>query len=203
VTITSIETEIASLAQRYGAPRRVTIELAGMPFDPLTQSDRIGEVCMVVRRPNGRLITARKTFYPRDAFRLLTGGIGHGESIAAALLRETDEETGLDVAVRQFLALIHYRQRGARELIPFITCAFLLDEVGGVLAPRDPAERIAAFREVTVDELPAMAATLARAPEEHDDEIGGRWRDWGEFRAAVHRVVYAALAGDDAPGASI
>src|SRR5689334_10837308 len=97
-----IESEIAALAARYGAPRRLAVELAGAPFEPLLRSDRFGEVCMVLRRANGRLLTAIKTFYPSGAYRLLTGGVGHGESIAAALLREIDEETGLDVAVRRF-----------------------------------------------------------------------------------------------------
>src|SRR5215207_850949 len=106
------ETEIADLAARYGSPRRVTAALDGGQFSPLTMEDRYGEVCMVVRRPNGRLITAKKTFYPAGAFRLLSGGVGHGELIAAALLREVAEETGLDVVVRRFLAVIEYQPRG-------------------------------------------------------------------------------------------
>src|SRR5215213_7182507 len=108
----AIETEIADLAARYGPPQRVTAALAGWQFSPLTMEDRYGEVCMVVRRPNGRLITAKKTFYPAGAFRLLTGGVDHGELIAAALRREVAEETGLDVMVRRFLAVIEYQLRG-------------------------------------------------------------------------------------------
>src|SRR5881296_1111961 len=96
-----LEAEIADLSARYGAPRRVAAELTGQLFSPLVLSDRHGEVCMVMRRPNGKLITAIKTFYPPGAFRLLTGGVGHGEPIAAALLREVAEETGLSVVVRR------------------------------------------------------------------------------------------------------
>jgi hypothetical protein len=70
---------------------------------------------------------------------------------------------------------------------------FLLDELGGTLAARDDGERIGAFREVEVAELPALADTLAHAPDTIDREIGGSWRDWGRFRAVVHRVVYEAL----------
>src|SRR5215207_10727066 len=106
----AVETEIAALSARYGRPRRVSAELDGWQFSPLTMEDRYGEVCMVVRRPNGRLITAKKTFYPTGAFRLLTGGVDHGEPIAEALLREVAEETGLDVVVRRFLAVIEYQQ---------------------------------------------------------------------------------------------
>jgi len=205
----ALETEIATLAAQYGAPRHVAVELHGEPFDPLILNDRIGEVCMVIRRKNGKLLTAIKTFYPPGAFRLLTGGIAHGESIEAALLREVDEETGLDVIVRRFLAVIEYRLAGgeasderrgergsnssSRPSYAFVTFAFLLDEVGGTLGVRDPSERIGAFREVAVAELLAVAEELERVTDRFAPEIGGSWGDWGRFRAVVHRVVYEAL----------
>ena len=187
-----IESEIAVLGTRYGAPRRVAVELAGQPFSPLILDDRHGEVCMVVRRPNGKLITAIKTFYPAGAYRLLTGGIGHGEPIAAALLREVAEETGLEIVVRRFLAVIEYRL-ALLHPHPFATFAFLLDEVGGRLAARDADERIGAFRELEVAELPALAEILAHIPDAFDPEIDGSWADWGRFRAIAHRVVYDTL----------
>ena len=187
-----VELQIADLSARYGAPCRVAVELEGAPFDPLVMPDRYGEVCMVIRRPNGRLIAAIKTFYPPGAFRLLTGGVQHGEPIAAALMREVAEETGLDVVVRRFLAVIEYRL--ARSQLAFATFAFLLDEVGGTLGAQDESEQIGAFRELATDELPALADLLAQAPDERDERIAGSWRDWGRFRAVVHRVVYEALA---------
>ena len=209
----SIEAEIAELAARHGQPRRVDAELRGRPFHPLSQADRYGEVCMVLRRPSGKLLTAIKTFYPAGAFRLLTGGGGHGEPIGDALLREVAEETGLDVVVSRFLAVIEYHLAAvpgaswptaapaatpASIDIPqsysFVTFAFLLDEVGGELTVSDPDERIGAFREVAVGELPALAETLEQSPDAADPEIDGSWRDWGRFRAIVHRVVYAALS---------
>src|SRR5262245_1612857 len=194
----AVETEIAALAARYGAPQRVAAELEGQPFSPLTLDDRYGEVCMVVRRTNGRLITAIKTFYPPGAFRLLTGGVDHGESIAAALLRETAEETGLDVVVRRFLAVIEYR---LALLHPhaFATFAFLLDEIGGTLAAQDEGERLGGFREVAPAELPDIAAALERVPDSFDREIEGSWRDWGHFRAVVHRVVYETMRDSASP----
>lgn len=189
-----VEAEITALALRYGAPNRSVAALTGAPFDPVAMTDRYGEVCMVVRQPEGTLITAIKTFYPAGAFRLLTGGIHHGEAIADALLREVAEETGLDVLVRRFLAVIEYDlpMLGPRTL-RFATFAFLLDVVGGELAPQDPNERISAFRFLAVDELPALADTLEQVPDVIDPEIGGSWRDWGRFRAVVHRAVFAAL----------
>lgn len=214
-------TQIAPLAARYGTPIRVSVTLPDGSFDPLTKPDRIGEVCMVIRRPNGALLTAIKTFYPPEAYRLPTGGIAPGEPIETALLREVQEETGLAVTVRQFLAVIEYiapSVKRADELTApehaaplemggvsdqthhslFYTFAFLLDEIGGVLAPQDASERLAGFREVLPPELPAMARLLEQVADTYDPEIGGNWRHWGIFRAIVHRVVYATLA--DATG---
>lgn len=192
--------ELNDLAARYGPPRVTVAALSGDGFDPLGRPDRVGEVCMVVRRPNGRLLTARKTYYPPEAYRLLTGGIGHGEPVAAALLREVDEETGLHVQIARFLAAISYTQPG-RATPVFHTFAFLLDETGGNLAARDPAERIADFRAVLPADLPTLALGLETVADNFDSEINGNWRNWGRFRAVVHREVYAALTapGDVAP----
>jgi ADP-ribose pyrophosphatase YjhB (NUDIX family) len=194
-----IETEIATLAARYGPPQRISVELRGAPFRPISATDRIGEVCMVVRRTSGKLLAASKTFYPPGAFRLLTGGINHGEALIDALLRETAEETGLAVAVRRFLAVIEYQLIGDDAVVrataapTFVTFAFLLDELGGTLGTQDPAEQLGAFYEVALDELPALADRLEHVPAGSHPEIDGSWPDWGRFRAVVHRAVYAAL----------
>lgn len=187
----AVELEIAGLAARYGAPRRVAVELRGAPFDPIVMPDRYGEVCMVIRRPNGKLIAAIKTFYPPGAFRLLTGGVQHGEPIADALMREVAEETGLDVIVRRFLAVIEYHL--ACGEYSFATFAFLLEEAGGTLGVQDANEQIGAFRELALGELPVLAEFLARLPDDTDERIAGSWRDWGRFRAVVHRVVYEVM----------
>jgi 8-oxo-dGTP pyrophosphatase MutT (NUDIX family) len=190
--------EIDSLAERYGTPLRQHAVLRGAPFTPLNSTDRVGEVCMVVRRRNGKLLTATKTFYPPDTFRLLTGGIHHGEGIEAALLREVHEETGLSVVVQRFLAWVEYRLAEPNNpSFTFVTLAFLVDEVSGELGAHDEAEQVAAFREVAVDELPLLAQTLEDALEQYDHEIHGSWSDWGRFRAVIHHAVYAGLRSTD------
>lgn len=204
--------QITELSGRYNVPIRATVTLPKGDFDPVTKPDRIGEACMVIRRPNGRLLTASKTFYPAGIYRLLTGGIMPDEPIEAALIRETREETGLDVQIRRFLAVIEYLvpQHGQLDAPAaasnhpahrtacrvFYTFAFLLDELGGTLAPLDSTERIADFREILPAELPTLATTLEQVQDDYDTEIRGRWRDWGMFRAIVHRVVYAALSDE-------
>jgi ADP-ribose pyrophosphatase YjhB (NUDIX family) len=188
----AIQDELMQLAQVYGQPLVCTADLESTTlFDPLNRTDRYGEVCMVVRRPNGRLLTMTKTFYPRGVSRLPTGGINHGEPILAALLRETSEETGLQVEVRRFLAAIAYRSGGTAPV--FYTFAFLLDEVGGTLGTLDQGERVEAFFEVEAGSLPEVAAKLERVESVYSSEIEGYWGDWGRFRAVIHRVTWVAL----------
>jgi 8-oxo-dGTP pyrophosphatase MutT (NUDIX family) len=188
-----VQDEIPQLAQRYGQPleRLVTLPTK-KTFDPLNKKDRYGEVCMVVRRKNGRLLTMTKTYYPREAFRLLTGGINHRESILAALLRETEEETGLQVHIEHFLVAAAYRLTGEEEPI-FYSFAFLLDEISGTLSTTDEGEHVEAFREIEVSGLPAMADHLEHVGDNYSLEIDGSWRDWGQFRAVIHRLVYEAI----------
>jgi NAD+ diphosphatase len=193
----NLSAEVAELEARYGEPRRLAVELADGTFSPLDSRDRFGEVCMVIRRPDGGLITFRKDFYPAGTFRLLTGGIEHGEQIETALLREIAEETGLAVAVRRFLALIAYRMPTTpAEQHAFYTFAFLADELGGELASHDPHERLEAFDSASPAELLGLAEQLDGLQAAYDREIGGDWQAWGRFRAVVHRAVAEALSDD-------
>jgi 8-oxo-dGTP pyrophosphatase MutT (NUDIX family) len=192
----SIQDELQGLAQRYGQPLMKEADLqTSKRFDPLSKLDRYGEVCMVIRRKNGRLLTMLKAYYPAECYRLLTGGINHGEFVFDALLRETQEETGLQVAVKRFLAAIaYYEPHASEDRVPiFYTFAFLLDEIDGVLAPEDEEEEVQDFREVTPDELLTLADHLASLGDEYSPKLRGEWDDWGHFRAIAHRVVWEAL----------
>jgi ADP-ribose pyrophosphatase YjhB (NUDIX family) len=192
----SIQDELQTLTQRYGEPLNKVVDLQTTNlFDPLSKTDRYGEVCMVIRRKNGRLLTMIKSYYPEGCYRLLTGGINHGEYVLDALLRETQEETGLQVTVRRFLAAVtYYRQSSREDQAPaFYTFAFLLDEIGGVLTPEDEDEKVQDFREVTTDELLPLAENLAKLGDQYSPQLKGEWDEWGRFRAVIHRVVWEAL----------
>lgn len=185
--------ELGELAHAYGKPRWRDATIRPF-FDPVRRSDRFGEVCMVVRRRSGEVLLSIKTFYPRGAYRLPTGGIHHGERILDALVRETEEETGLKTEVRRFLAAIAYRDEAAPDGPPlFHTFAFLLDEVGGTLETRDTDEQIEEWIEVEPSALSEVADRLERVTSAYSQEIGGKWSDWGRFRAIVHRVVHDVL----------
>ncbi|HEY4036343.1 MAG TPA: NUDIX hydrolase [Ktedonobacteraceae bacterium] len=188
-----IQDELRQLARRYGQPLTDTIELASARrFEPLNKTDRYGEVCMVIRRPNGHLLTMTKTTYPPNAYRLPTGGINHVESVIDALLRETQEETGLHVNVERFLAAAAYRIPG-QDYPSFYTFAFLLDEVGGTLQVIDEEEQIEDFREFPPEALLAVAQNLEQVTANYSKQIDGYWRDWGRFRAIIHRLAWEAL----------
>ncbi len=189
----TFEKEIGELAEKYGEPPRLDVAIRPF-FDPVQNPDRIGEVCMVVRRRNGKVLLSIKTFYPRGAYRLPTGGIHPGERILDALIRETKEETALEVEVRRFLAWITYRDITAPKGPPlFHTFAFLLDEVGGTFKTHDEEEQIEDWIEVEPAALGEVAERLESIRSAPSSDIGGDWADWGRFRAVVHRVVHEAL----------
>lgn len=191
---TAVTRELDELARRLGPTLNVVATIDDSFKDPIWKQDRYGEVCMVVRRPSGRVLLSIKTFYPRGAYRLPTGGIHHGEGVYDALVRETHEETGLRTAVRHFLARITYAPLSSPGAPPvFHTFAFLLDELGGTLSALDRSERIEEWREIEIEDLPRVADALDRLTTQGTEDIGGDWRAWGKFRAVVHRAVHQAL----------
>ena len=190
-----IERELQFLARRYGSPLILEARIDDSFHDPIWKRDRYGEVCMVIRRPGDTLLLAIKTFYPRGAYRLPTGGIHHGEGVYDALMRETKEETGLDTTVVRFLARIAYRPSSRPTDPPvFHTFAFLLDERGGTLGTLDQAEQLEDWREIRPEELSDVADFLDALQTQGTQDIGGDWAAWGRFRAIVHRTVHEALS---------
>jgi NAD+ diphosphatase len=188
----AMRAEIAELSFRLGEPITREVALDDIAFDPVGNPTRFAEVCMVVRRPTGNVLLSIKTFYPRGAFRLPTGGIDRDEPILDAVLRETLEETGLVVDVRRFLAALTYRD-GAIGPPVFHTFAFLLDDPSGAaITPLDEHEQIESYVEVPVSDLRGVADRLERIPPDGAPGIGN-WDAWGRFRAHAHRAVHEAL----------
>jgi 8-oxo-dGTP pyrophosphatase MutT (NUDIX family) len=195
----TIAAEARELIERSGPTAIRSVAVATGRFWNETTGARIAEVCMVIRRPSGTLLTASKTFYPADTYRLMTGGVEQGEKVADALLREVHEETGLHIAIRRLLAIVAYypEETGVTpDRAPkFYTFAFLVDEMGGTLGALDPHERLAAYREVAPTELRAIADQLDGLPDARDTTLGESWQTWGQFRAVIHRIVADILDG--------
>jgi ADP-ribose pyrophosphatase YjhB (NUDIX family) len=177
------EAEVAALAQRYGEPLRLVLELEIGEDLFLTRfvrsDDRRGEVVLALELASGKLLLHRKEHYDPPSFRLLSGGVNHDEPVLRALHREIGEETGLQVEVQRFLAVIEYTMHYGEIEVPFVSYVFHVSELAGQLTP-DYGE-IAELRAVDPVELSAVADQLR--------SIGGERGYWGRWRAIAHDVV--------------
>lgn len=184
------QTELETLAAAYGTPVRRSVALdVGENnlswWSTIKARRRDGEVVLFIRRPSGNLILHSKDFYPAGVFRVPSGGIKRGEPVLDAVCREVREETGLEVAVEQFLAFVEFEFHHAGDVVLYPSYAFLLRESAGELRVMDLQERISAFREAPFTALAAVARDLERVPPD--------WQTWGEFRALPHRLVAELL----------
>lgn len=189
--------EAETLTRRYGTPLVRHVAVCSDDYWTSQTSNRDAEVCMVIRRADGHILTFTKRFYPAGLYRLFTGGIERGETIWDALLRETREETGLPITISRFLAAVTYSpddlQTETGASARYATFAFLLDAPIGMPAVSDPDEPITAFREIEVAHISALADRLESLPDLYSPELKCSWRDWGRFRAAIHRAVDESL----------
>lgn len=170
---------------------RLDYRLRQIAFPPVS-GRRQSEVLLVVRRRSQGYMMMRKRSYPRTAFRLPTGGLKRGESPHAALLRETYEETGLQVDVQRYMGELRYH-RWADGRLEFTSHVFLVEEVSGTFGPTDDSEGIDGWLEVDAAGVLAQAAVLE---EIHTGGSSGiDWNPWGKFRGLGHRFVFQALGG--------
>jgi len=195
------ESNIPGLAQaieRYGAPiERCFIQQVSEKTFRYWQSarrKRDAEVVILLRRKNGRYLVHTKGYYPPGTYRLISGGIKPNEDLLDAVQRETHEETSLVVRIERFLGLLRYRSEWQGQGLPptesigglpFTSCLFAVAEQGGTLGLNDPGEAISGYREVSLQELGALAEQLEALPPE--------WNDWGRFRAMAHRFILEVL----------
>ena len=150
----------------------------------ITRDQRVGEVCMVLQRPDGRIWCAAKQFYYNHTARLLTGGIHPGEDLEAALHREVAEETGLTITSFTPAFTVSYATP-----IPFATWVFHCQVNDNQPISHDPHEQIHHFEALAPHELVTRADTLATLPAEYTPHLGGTWQNWGRFRAQTHYLL--------------
>ena len=150
----------------------------------ITRDGRIGEVCMLLQRPDGRIWCAAKEYYPGLIARLLTGGIHPGEHLEDALMREIAEETGLTTTHITPLFHVEYQ-----SIVSFQTFAYLCQVDDTLPVVYDMSEQIAHFEALDAQQLAMRAQQLEALPAVHSAHIGGTWQEWGAFRAVCHRTV--------------
>lgn len=188
----AIETKgVQRAIERYGEPveRSYTLSFSedGVAYWERVLSRRHAEVVFLIRRINGLYVTHTKASYPSGVYRLPSGGIEPGEDLLNALWREVTEETNLSLHIEDFLAIIRYRFIHEEKRLPFTSYLFSLQEdEARTLCNTDPDEEITGFKENTLAEVGALAEEL--------ESLAGKWRDWGRFRAMVHRLVAEILS---------
>ncbi len=183
-----MQQELQDLAWRFGKPLEVTRILGTNSYLAVSRT-RIAEVCLVYQRPNSKLLTITKPFYPAAVYRLPTGSILPGESVMEALERESLEETGLQAQILRYLAHITYQHNDGRLFHSYV---FMLAAYG-TPQPQDHLEQISDFQEVAAPGLLEIAQKLEGLPPDFSKELGATWADWGKFRAVVHQVAAQAL----------
>lgn len=185
----SREAEIARLSTCYGAPvrRQCVLQVGQEAYQwwSRVKRKRQGEVVLFIRRINGNLILHTKDFYPEGTLRVPSGGIKRKEPLLEAARRETFEETGLQVAIERFLAIVESEFCFQENSLLYSSYLFLLRELAGELRVMDTHERISAFVEVPPTELAAVARRLENMPP--------AWADWGRHRAFPHRLAAELL----------
>ncbi|MBM3238939.1 NUDIX hydrolase [Candidatus Poribacteria bacterium] len=193
--------EITSLTDRYGQPEIIDAILPTDYLTSITNSGRKSEVISAIIRPNGNLILITKPFYPEGTYRLPSGGIEVGENIESALYREIHEETGLQVKIVRFVAIIRYNITATSQnesvvlSSNFTSYLFLVKEISGELVCNDANEQISAFKEIAPEELESIIA--------HLQNIKEKFEGWAQFRAVAHKAMlnfYRNLYGKGVKG---
>ncbi len=144
-----------------------------------TSKPRRAEVVLVLPRPSGVLLHTKR-FYPRDVYRLPTGGVHAGEPVLEAVGREVAEETGLSLAPTRFLFHIAHVPESDEHPV-FHSLGFLLPGSDDLVAPVDDEEEISDFRVIPWSALDGVATQLA--------SLGPPWKRWGRFRSLSHSLL--------------
>jgi len=151
--------DMIALEEALGPPVVCSMdyEIAPSEFDMVRSSMRDGrahDVTMFIRRSDvgGEYALIRKPFFPAGAFRAPSGAAKPGESLEGGAVRESREETGLDVRLTRYLVRINVRFTSEGRAIDWVSHVFEAEAAAGELDPIDTVE-IAEARWATIDEL--------------------------------------------------
>jgi len=151
----------------------------------LVSSDRRGEVVFCVLRPDGKIITTTCESYPKDIYRIPTGGLGYEEDIIKAVFREVKEELGLEVEIIKFGGVIKINFTYEKDNFMFYSYLFILKELKGRLLLDALDNEISDVKEVSLEELQFAVEKL--------NHIKDKWKDWGRFRYITSNGIIELL----------
>ncbi len=176
---------LAPLRERYGRPAALAwsgdvteAEYALATFNPARRHD----VTLFILDRTDRIALIRKPHFEEGVWRPPGGGIKPGEDFAAGAVRESLEETGLEVALERYLVDARAQFTHDGRTLDWRTHVFLARTLDEQLAPVD-GDEIAAARWGTLAELAGpLRVRLLQT---------GRalWR----YRVALHDAALAVL----------
>lgn len=152
--------DVEETERRFGTPVAVQMAFEIEPYEydvveGSMQGGRAHDVTMFIRGSEDRGLVAviRKPFFPPGAFRAPSGAAKPGETLEQGALRESLEETGLEVELTVYLARIRARfTSGDRPVINWTSHVFDALQRAGEIGPIDTGE-IEEARWSTIEEL--------------------------------------------------
>jgi 8-oxo-dGTP pyrophosphatase MutT (NUDIX family) len=147
---------IREMERKYGLPEEIHLEyeMTQVEFEMVSSSQKHGrahDVTLFIIE-NEQIAVIKKPMYPPGAYRAPSGGISPGEDFEQGALREAYEETGLVVALDEYLSRFRVRFTNGDRLIRWTSHVFSARPAGGSLQPVDTDEIVEA-RFATVAEL--------------------------------------------------
>ena len=124
---------VQSSAQAQPAPRRGRQPAPKRAPKKPPAEPRIGVGCIVLR--GDEILMVRE----KGRWSLPKGGLDAGELVQQGAIRETYEETGLHVELRELAFVVEFQAKTWGHHIQFF---YLGRETGGVLGPRDPDREV-------------------------------------------------------------
>ena len=183
---------ILDLEKKYGVPEVLTLayEMTESELDMVARSQKHGrahDVTLFIII-DGQVIVIRKPMYPPGAYRAPSGGVEPGEPFEAGALREGYEETGLSIALEEYIVRAEVKFTHHTRVIDWTSHVFTAHKIGGKLQPVDTHEIVEA-RLVTPfeimsnirDALLASGSTGLRYRSELNDIVMRRLIDSGKL----------------------
>jgi len=118
-------------------------------------------VAVLIKHDGGLLLQRRAIDPGKGKWTFPSGYVDRGERVEDAAIRETFEETGLEVHLTGLIGL--YSDTGN----PVVLAVYAAEVVGGRVVASDESDKIASF---PADDLPELAFA-------HDTEIIADWRN--------------------------
>jgi 8-oxo-dGTP pyrophosphatase MutT (NUDIX family) len=176
---------VSEVEQKYGEPDELSFayEMEEREFDLVHRSQkhrRAHDVTLFIIDA-ARIVVIKKPMYPLGAYRAPSGGIDPGEPFETGAVREAYEETGLHVALEEYILRARVKFSLGEAVIDWTSHVLVAGIIGGKLEPIDTHEIVEA-RFATIDELTgsirsallASGSTGLRYRAELNDEVIAR-----------------------------